>query len=346
MENNNYCKFLKRKAILSSRPTSVIDVFDCESSIEQAKQKGTDFYLMGVKNSDYIQKSVIKKLEIRGFIPHTLDKMARDGRAVDIDLVNPLTGKIMTGSSSGTAINVLEDYNDIGLGTDGGGSVLAPAMALNLYGIISPLFFRDISYAKSSTDGIKFVPSIGFISKDIDLIKRATTTFVDIDAVTEINILIPNKNDLILETGDDIGAILADTFYNQNHFNISTDKYPNIFGDRQINIDFLKSNLKKYDVVMSYEGPIDYYGFGDSVFGLFNSISRQNQEKSGKGLIRGANMVDASALVIPSNDFSTGYVLISNSTKKGISSLFEIEKILKNKISNNLYKKYFTINPW
>ncbi len=44
----------------------------------------------------------------------------------------------MTGSSSGTAVNVFLGINDVGIGTDGGGSVLAPAAALNLVGYIHP----------------------------------------------------------------------------------------------------------------------------------------------------------------------------------------------------------------
>jgi hypothetical protein len=344
MKYKDYDKFLKRKETVSSNLKSIEKVFDCESTVKESLQKGAEFYLMGIKNTNYINETTIRKLEQNGFLPHTLDKMARGGRAVDIDLINPLTGTIMSGSSSGTAVNVLEDYNDIGLGSDGGGSVLAPAMALNLYGIISPLFFRDESFSKSSTDGITFVPSIGFISKDINLIQKATETFIQLEDVKDITILIPSQQGTILETGQDVGTILSNAFTNHREYSINNENYPNIFGNRQENINFLTKKLAEYDVVMSYEGPIDYYGFGDSVFGLFNSISRKNQEKSGKGLIRVANMVEASALVVPSNDFSSGYVLIANSTKRGISILFDIEKRLQNKLSNALYRKYFTIS--
>ena len=74
---------------------------------------------------------------------HTLDRKALGGRAVDAALVNPLTLRAMTGSSSGTALNVLYHINDLGLGTDGGGSVLAPAASVNLYAFISPSLDRE-----------------------------------------------------------------------------------------------------------------------------------------------------------------------------------------------------------
>ena len=76
----------------------------------------------------------------------------------------------MSGSSSGTAINVFLGMNDIGIGSDGGGSVLAPAMCLNLFGFISYLIDKENMdlYSKVSTDGIRFRPSLGYIAKDFE----------------------------------------------------------------------------------------------------------------------------------------------------------------------------------
>nr|MBL0701745.1 hypothetical protein [Mycoplasmatales bacterium] len=98
----------------------------------------TPCYYMGIKNTPLL-KATAEVLKAKNYILHTLDKKALGGRAIDIDLINPLTGRIMTGSSSGTAINVFLGINDIGIGSDGGGSVLAPALSLNLYGFISPI---------------------------------------------------------------------------------------------------------------------------------------------------------------------------------------------------------------
>ena len=47
----------------------------------------------------------------------TVDKMAHLGRSIDTDLINPLTYRCMTDSSSGTAINILKGINDFGIGT-------------------------------------------------------------------------------------------------------------------------------------------------------------------------------------------------------------------------------------
>lgn len=342
MKYSDLEKYYRRQNRLKQQPRSVVKHLDNFNDIQMLISKKESFCLVGVKDTDYINHSFLDKMIEKNFIPHTIDKMSRGGRAVDIDLINPITCKVMTGSSSGTAINVLEDINDIGVGTDGGGSVLAPAMALNLYGIISPLFFRDESFTKKSTDGITFVPSIGLISKDIDLLKEATRIYIPSVETSNIEVLIPSKNNNLLETGQDIHEIIINNL-DRSDLMISEAKYPNIFGDREINISFLQDMLPKYDVLISYEGPVDYYGLGDSVFGLFNDIARQEQQKSMKGLIRVANMVNASALTVPSNDFSSGYVLIANSTPRGIQALFEIEKRLKNKMNNPLYNRYFNI---
>lgn len=49
-----------------------------------------------------------------------------------IDKTKNFIGKTV----SGTAINVLYGLTTIGIGTDGGGSVLGPAISLNLYSVL------------------------------------------------------------------------------------------------------------------------------------------------------------------------------------------------------------------
>ncbi|PAT01790.1 hypothetical protein CI105_04690 [Candidatus Izimaplasma bacterium ZiA1] len=343
MKYNSLDKYKRISKRLSDNQKSVLNVIDCSKQINRLVEDNQEFYLLGVKNTEYINEEVLEKLDNKNFIKHTIDKMSLGGRAVDIDLINPITGKIMTGSSSGTAINVLNGFNDIGIGTDGGGSVLAPAMALNLYGIISPLFYRDEAFKKSSTDGIKFVPAIGFISKDIELIKKAVGIFVNQEKVEKIKVLIPEVSNIYLETKQDIGKTVIDNLVVNDKISLTKSEFPNIFLEREGLITFLENELNTYDAIITYEGPIDYYGFGDSVFGLFNDIAKADQQKAGKGLIRVANMANKSALVVPSNDFSSGYVIISNSTKKGVQTLFELEALLSNKLNNKLYDRYFTL---
>lgn len=109
------------KTVKEQNPNIILDFL---------KNKGKT---IGVKDSKEIDNKLIKKLLRNGYIWNTIDFSADRGRAIDIRLLNPITSKVMTGSSSGTAINVLYGLNTVGIVTDGGGSVLGPAISLNLY---------------------------------------------------------------------------------------------------------------------------------------------------------------------------------------------------------------------
>ena len=150
-------------------------------AIDGFAQGKTARYL-GIKNVASIPEEIVFRLEKAGYALHTLDKAAYGGRAVDMQLKNPVTGRPMTGSSSGTAMNVFLCFNDLGIGTDGGGSVLAPAMGLNLYGFISPLICSGQmkKYEKRSTDGILFCPSLGLIARSYQVLRHGLEAVLDV----------------------------------------------------------------------------------------------------------------------------------------------------------------------
>lgn len=113
-------------------------------SVVRVLEPSPDSILTGIKNTATIPNSLMHKLEKYGFGLHTIDKKSQlAGRAVDTQLINPISGHVMSGSSSGTAVNVFAGINDLGIGNDGGGSVLAPAISVNIYGFISRLIEKD-----------------------------------------------------------------------------------------------------------------------------------------------------------------------------------------------------------
>ena len=74
----------------------------------------------GVKNTSTISRSIMKNLiNTNRYVWLTIDELSSGGRAIDINLINPITGRVMTGSSSATAINVLYGINDVGIGQMG-----------------------------------------------------------------------------------------------------------------------------------------------------------------------------------------------------------------------------------
>lgn len=265
---------------------------------------------IGVKDVIQVPQNLIQRLEQTGhYVHHTYDAHAWGGRAIDINIKHPITGRFMSGSSSGTAVNVFCNINDIGIGTDGGGSVLAPAMCLNLFAFISPCIEEEHmkQYAKVSTDGITFTPSIGFMTK----------SFADLYDV--LNILLPLH--------DGCKDIKVLTNQNENHvfpFETIKKEFPDIYGPRDCLIQFLRKELKECDVIISKEGPIDMDGIGDSVFGAYGGSCSTSQQQSKKGLLRVVNMANATAICVPDNDLATGYVLICESNIEKISKMIQL----------------------
>jgi len=286
-----------------------------------------DTLFLGIKNTVQIPESLIKHLEKTGrYCRHTVDCMALAGRAVDLNIQNPITAHPMTGSSSGTAVNVLIGMNDIGIGTDGGGSVLAPAMSVNLFGFISSLIERESLdfYTKKSTDNIPFSPSIGFITNDYQKMVQVISDTIELKYPEKMN--------------QQIFASEGDT--HEYPYDVKRIQFANVYGTRAEGIQFLADSLKECAFLISYEGPVDLLGMGDSIFGHFDPLTKKIQMASGKGLVRVVNMVKATALCIPDTALGCGFVCICESKPEKISwMLQEAAKLVT--ASDQLIETYF-----
>lgn len=306
----------------------------------------------GVKNTKAVRRKYINNLAKHNkYVWHTIDSMAEGGRAVDIRLTNPLTGKIMTGSSSATAINVLYGINDVGIGSDGGGSVLAPAISLNLYSIMAKGMGLKANYSKKSTDGIDFTAGIGVISHSLKMAKDCIYSMADIklnenyseDKLRKIKIAVPSIGNITLPNGKDMRESLNDlvSFTKENGVEINEENFPD-FNSREDSIKRVNELLCKYDILITFEGPIDLEGLGDSVFGNMGSYAKEIQNRSGKYLVKIANMVNATAVTIPANEVSSGIVMVSREgIDNGICVIELAEKISDLYKMPQLYIDYF-----
>lgn len=289
-------------------------------------EKADERCYVGVKNVKQIPLSLIKKLEKTGnYVLHTLDASSLGGRAVDILIPHPVTGKPMTGSSSGTAVNVFTHLNDLGIGTDGGGSVLAPAMSCNLYGFISPLIEAENrkKFEKKSTDGVTFSPSIGFMTREWELLLETVKVCIELEEPKE-------SAKVVTDT--------EDTF--QYPFMTEKRAFPDRFGSRAPLIDFLERTLKECGFLISYEGPVDVLGMGDTIFGHYDEVCGELQRASGKGFLRVANMVNATAVCIPDKPLGRGWVLICESRPEKIANMLKMAEKLP-QYSDELITRYF-----
>ncbi len=291
---------------------SVIRVFDCEEG------KIT----VGIKNISSIPNTLMHKLEQTGFALHTIDKKSQlAGRAVDTQLINPISGRYMSGSSSGTAINVFAGINELGIGNDGGGSVLAPAMCVNIYGFISRLIEEDrVQSQKKNTDGMIAGNSLGFMARDRKILFKAI------------------RDSIGIAPAETYGTVYADRPYEGIDHKIID--LMDAFAPRPELTAYLEGILKDCDVLILKEGPVDLYGFGDSLFGHFDERTKKIQKESGKGYLRVCNTANATALCIPETEFGCATLLICESRKDKVARLLKAAECIPD-VKDELIERYF-----
>lgn len=291
-------------------------------SVDKLLEPDFDKFFVGIKNVSSIPNTLMHKLEKDGFSLHTIDKKSTlAGRAVDTDLYNPITGHYMSGSSSGTAINVFAGINDLGIGNDGGGSVLAPAMCLNITGFISKLIEEDRNISlRPNTDGIVAGNSIGFMVRDREILKKAIKSSINIE---------PDYKNVM---------VYSDKEYLDINSKVLELKDAN--EDRNIFVPYLLDLLKECDVLMLTEGPVDLYGFGDSLFGHFDSRTKSIQKQAGKGYLRVCNIANATALCLPQKELGMATLLICESKKEKIAKLVGLMDKIED-IHDELIERYF-----
>jgi len=291
---------------------SVVRVFDCEEGK----------ILVGIKNVPSIPNTLMHKLEKRGYALHTVDRKSQlAGRAVDTQLINPITGHYMSGSSSGTALNVFAGINDLGIGNDGGGSVLAPAMCLNILGFISGLIEADREKKQSvNTDGMTAGNSLGFMARERKILYRAI------------------RDSIGIEASEDYGTVYSDREY--PGIPSRTVELKDAFLPRQELTVYLKQLLKECDVLVLQEGPVDLEGFGDSLFGHFDERTRELQKRSGKGYLRVCNTAGATAMAIPGKELGCATLLICESVPEKVARLLKVSEAVP-EVRDELIERYF-----
>jgi hypothetical protein len=330
----------KEKTIISVNKDMLLDA-------KELLSKDNRVFTLGVKNTQQIDRGVIKKLiDSKKYLWHTIDGMADGGRAIDINVLNPLTGKNMTGSSSCTAVNVLYGINDIGIGTDGGGSVLAPALCLNLFSIMAKGMGLSGSVNRVSTDGINFVPGIGVISHSLELAEdavREMTGFKNQEEPRCLKVALCKKQNIKLPDGSDMREKLNLVYDRLADLGIQVceEEFPD-FKVRETSIKRIMELFEEYDVLLTYEGPVDLLGFGDSVFGGFGSLASELQHCAGKYMVKIANMANATAITIPSSEISSGIVLTAREgIKEGIAAISLAKSLSGIYKLPELYFRYF-----
>ncbi|TCL76509.1 amidase [Hydrogenispora ethanolica] len=273
----------------------------------------------GVKNTAQIGAALVERLRaLPGWLFHTVDKMAERGRAIDTDLVNPLTGRVMTGSSSASCVHILKGLNDLAIGTDGGGSVLAPALSTGLYAIMAKGLGLKGDIARVSTDRIPFLPGLGVIANRYELCQKAIAELTGIPPLSSgeldaqrIVVALPKRGSAALPDGRDMRQMLEKVRAALSDRVTWTEREFPATAERNPLIAFCQELFREdVDVVLTMEGPVELEGTGDSVLGQWGSTGARLQQQSGKYLLKVANLVDATAVALPAGELAAGLLLL------------------------------------
>ncbi len=321
-----------------------------EEAVSALEKPGEILTLFGVKDTNQISRDLVNRLRKQpGFVFHTIDAMSERGRAVDVERINPLTGRAMTGSSSGCCINILKGINDLAIGTDGGGSVLAPALSTQLFSILGKGMGLKGQTKKKSTDELAFVPGIGVISHDYQRCVEAIRALCKIKreewdvSQFEFQIAVPIERGVCLPDGRDMHAELQPYMEAlPMNIHVRTVPVPNL-QDRRESIAFLNDLFAQgFDAMLTLEGPIDLHGYGDSVMGVWGKIGESGQHSSGKYLVKTANLIDATAITIPTLELATGLVLIGKPGRESGVRLMKVAEAFVDQVERPaLYQRYF-----
>jgi hypothetical protein len=304
----------------------------------------------GIKDINTIPSIIIEKLrEDKRFVWLTVDKASNKGRAIDTDLINPLTYRAMTGSSSGGPINILKGINDFAIGTDGGGSVLAPALSCQLPSVIGAGLGVLVNNQKRSTDGINFTGSVGIIGKSVAMLRMVMESVIEempsCIQSDSIKVVIPEKGSVMcpdcVDMHDKVTGYLSniqDRKYKITEMNMAGSE------DRKRGIQVIQDAFEKHhaDLIITSEGPVDFYGYGETIPQHFGKPGLDITRNHGKFLVRAANMCEATAITVPTETLASGLVIIA---KKGIDAYLAAmnlaEKLEKQIQKPEYWSRYF-----
>ncbi|WP_052447407.1 amidase family protein [Clostridium polynesiense] len=320
-----------------------------ENAMMETEAKSGELYTFGVKNTNAIPKDIFNKLREKDkYLFLTIDKMSDMGRSIDTDILNPLTYRPMTGSSSGGPVNILKGINDFAIGTDGGGSVLAPALSCNLPSIIGAGLGLLTSEGGKSTDNFNLTPSIGIIAKDLELMLKVVEDLLDTPIETqddeEITVLIPKIGDVQLPLMEDMRSVMVKYISKISGYNFKEFSMRDI-GNRKDAMEVINKafNEEKADIILTYEGPIDLFGYGETIPGTFaGKAGTLISEKGGKFMVKAANIAGITAITVPSDELASGFVICAPKGMKAAGKAVRLAKSLNEIITlPEVFTRYY-----
>lgn len=305
----------------------------------------------GVKDHGAIPSDLVDRLaSAPNCLMLTVDHMADLGRSVDTELINPLTYCPMTGSTSGGAINVLKGINDFCVGTDGGGSVLAPALATNLFAVMCKGLGLVADGESVSTDGLAFRGGIGFIGRSLDVVVLAAelASGFEFQAAGELpEVIVPARGSTGLPDGSDMCGQLA-TYLDRSGIPVSERVFSNLY-DRERTVRELEEIWRDNSAscVITYEGPIDVLSADETIPRCFGGPAPAVVAKArSKAQVKAVNIAGGSAVCVPVGNLACGLVISCGPGYEAFCGALSIARLLEDAVSDvcplpEIFSRYF-----
>ncbi|WP_130810838.1 hypothetical protein [Olsenella sp. Marseille-P4559] len=281
---------------------------------EEASHKCEGFSCLGVKDDAGLPQELLDRFLLSpDWLVLTVDHKADLGRSVDTELVNPLTYRAMTGSTSGGPINVLKGVNDVCIGTDGGGSVLAPALATNLFAVMGKGLGLLTTGEGRSTDGLVFRGGVGFIRRGLGLVISAAELACgeSLAGGALPRVVAPVAGSTLLPGGEDMRK-KVDGFLTEAGLPAASDYAFSDVYDRKRTVPELGALWEREPLacVVTFEGPIDVLSADETIPRGFGGVAPDMvAHVRSKAVCKSVNMAGGSAVCVPTGELACGLLV-------------------------------------
>ena len=166
-------------------------------------------------------------------------------------------------------------------------------------------------------------------------------------SLEEMRVVIPEKNTCKTVEGEDTYnkvINILNKIKNYHKLTIVEYRFQDIY-NRESSIKDINNIFSNDigDIIINFEGPIDLYGYDETIQKSFlGNGAKEITKDGGKALVKSANICKCSAITLPVNEIASGIVLCSKQGKEKIHGLFtlaeEINEVIKRP---DIYEKYF-----
>ncbi|MDY0404793.1 hypothetical protein P5G51_004710 [Virgibacillus sp. 179-BFC.A HS] len=206
-------------------------------------------------------------------------------------------------------------------------------MSCQLPSVIGAGVGQFVNNKKISTDGSEFTGSVGIIAKKVSILKDVLGCVLgdelQADPKRNVKIVIPKKGSIHCPDGMDMHDRIMNHLTKLDCSDYTFEEIDMAgIDDRRIGISTIEKCLKDVnaDLILTMEGPVDVYGYGETIPQYFGNIGIDLTKNHGKYLLRAANMCHATAVTVPTSMLASGILIIAKGGAKHAGYAFDLAR--------------------